>query len=81
MMFSNVDLPEPEGPSSTTNSPSFSVEIHVVERVNLDFAHVVDLGELAYLEERRWHHRLVCDASAKATATTAESTSTSATAS
>ena len=30
MMRSSVDLPQPEGPTKTTNSPSFTVEIDVV---------------------------------------------------
>ena len=31
MMFSKVDLPQPEGPTIATNSPSRDVEAHVVD--------------------------------------------------
>ena len=44
-MFSSVDLPLPEAPSSTTNSPREQVEIHAAQRVHLDLAHPIDLGQ------------------------------------
>ena len=31
MMRSSVDLPQPDGPTKTTNSPSFTVEVDVVQ--------------------------------------------------
>ena len=34
MMLSSVDLPQPDGPSRQTNSPSRDVEIDVVEHVD-----------------------------------------------
>ena len=44
-MLSSVDLPLPDGPSSTTNSPAYEVEVDAAQRVHLDLAHAVDLGE------------------------------------
>ena len=44
-MLSSVDLPLPEGPSSTTSSPRCEREVDPAQRVHLDLAHVVDLGE------------------------------------
>ena len=50
-MFSSVDLPLPEGPSSTTNSPAEQIEVDAAQRVHVDLAHVVDLGDLAGNED------------------------------
>jgi hypothetical protein len=42
-MFSNVDLPLPDGPSKTTNSPDIDQDRHP-QGVNIDFADVIELG-------------------------------------
>ena len=49
-MLSSVDLPLPDGPSSTTNSPRAELEVDAAQRVHVDLAHVVDLGDAARLE-------------------------------
>ena len=48
---STVDLPQPDGPSSTMNSPSFDVEIDVVDG---DCAVLENLGDIL---ERDGGHR------------------------
>ena len=52
-MLSSVDLPLPEGPSSTTSSPRVEVEVDAAQRLHLDLAHAVDLGEAPGAENRR----------------------------
>ena len=44
-MLSSVDLPLPDGPSSTTSSPREEVEVDAAQRVHVDLAHLVDLGQ------------------------------------
>ena len=44
-MLSSVDLPLPDGPSSTTSSPGASVEVDALQRRDLELAHAVALGE------------------------------------
>ena len=51
-MFMQVDLPEPDGPITATNSPSCTVEIDARERGHLRLAGSVDLGDAAQLDER-----------------------------
>ena len=46
-MCMNVDLPEPDGPVTATNSPCFDVERHAAQRADLVIAHRVDLGEVS----------------------------------
>ena len=46
-MFSSVDLPLPEGPSRTTNSPLVQVDVDAAQRVHLDLAHSIHLGQAA----------------------------------
>ena len=44
-MRSSVDLPQPDGPTSTMNSPSCDVERDVVDRrdaVRVDLGHVLE---------------------------------------
>ena len=54
-MLSSVDLPLPEGPSSTTNSPAKSSRSTPAQRVHLDLAHAVGLGETLGLEHNVCH--------------------------
>ncbi len=56
-MFISVDLPEPEAPMMATNSPSLDVEGHAAQRVHVDVAHPVGLGDVGDLDERRDRHR------------------------
>ena len=50
-MLSNVDLPQPDGPSRQTNSPSLTRQVHVRQRFDLpampteDFADPLDINE------------------------------------
>ena len=46
-MCIRVDLPEPEGPMTETNSPGLHVERDGAEGVDLVFTEGVDLGEVA----------------------------------
>ena len=50
-MLSSVDLPLPDGPSSTTNSPAYSIEVDAAQRVHLDLAHAVDLADVTRAED------------------------------
>ena len=43
MIFSSAVLPLPEGPRTTTNSPSRYMQLHLVQRPNLDGANLVVL--------------------------------------
>ena len=45
--FMKVDLPEPDGPITATNSPCAMSTTDAGERAHLGLAHVVDLGEVA----------------------------------
>ena len=62
-MFNSVDLPLPEGPSSTRNSGLEQLEADAAQRVHVDLAHVVDLGDVAR-EEHRCHGAAVARGSA-----------------
>ena len=44
-MFSRVDLPEPDGPSRTTNSPATELEVNAPQRLYGDLPHLVDFCE------------------------------------
>ena len=51
MRLSSVVLPEPDGPRMATNSPGLMVEFGDVQRLDLDLAHLVDLADVAHLDE------------------------------
>ena len=51
-MFISVDLPEPDAPMIATNSPGCDRERHAAQRVHLDVAHLVDLGDRFDLDDR-----------------------------
>ena len=46
-ILSSVLLPLPEGPSSTTNSPAYKIQVDAAQRVHVDLAHVIDLRQAA----------------------------------
>ena len=46
-MFMQVDLPEPLGPMTATNSPSLDAQIDAPQRVHGCLAGAVDLGDAA----------------------------------
>ena len=52
-MFSSVDLPEPDGPTMATNSPGLDLEVDPLQRLDLDRAGVVDLAQVAHVDDRR----------------------------
>jgi hypothetical protein len=56
--FMNVDLPEPDGPITATNSPRRDLERNAGERVHVGLAHPVDLDEVVRLDERAVGHRV-----------------------
>ena len=45
-MLSSVDLPLPDGPEQHDELAREQVEVHAAQRVHLDLAHPVDLGEV-----------------------------------
>ena len=45
MMLSSVDLPLPDGPSSTTTSPAEMLKIDAAQGTHLHLARGVDLGQ------------------------------------
>ena len=49
MTRSSVDLPQPDGPTNTTNSPSFTCEVDALQHIDLaeGFFHIVD-GQRAH---------------------------------
>ena len=47
-MFRNVVLPEPDGPVTATNSPSFDFETEVTQRVRLDEIRAEDLADVVH---------------------------------
>ena len=51
-MCMNVDLPEPDGPMTATNSPGSIVEIDAAQRVNALLAQRVDVAQVARLRRR-----------------------------
>ena len=55
MMFMSVDLPEPDGPTMATNSPSADGQVDAAQGLHADAAHVVDTTHGLQLEERRRH--------------------------
>jgi hypothetical protein len=61
-MLSRVDLPEPEGPSNDKLALK-DVEIDVLERMDLNFAHGIGLGQIACVKHHAagycWLRRLV----------------------
>jgi hypothetical protein len=52
-MFSKVDLPEPDGPSGTTNRPSGSTRLMLRRACLFHFAHSVHLRKFADIKDRR----------------------------
>ena len=48
-MFRNVVLPEPDGPVTATNSPSFDLEAEVAQRVRLDEVGAIDLADVVHV--------------------------------
>ena len=46
-MCISVDLPEPDGPVTATNSPGLDVEVRAAQRAHRDLADVVGLDEVA----------------------------------
>ena len=46
-MCMNVDLPEPDGPVTATNSPRLDVDVGAAQRAHFDLADVVGLDEVA----------------------------------
>ena len=49
-MLSSVDLPLPDGPSSTTSSPGRQREVDALQRGDLELAHAIALGDGRGLE-------------------------------
>ena len=54
-MFIAVDLPEPDGPMTATNSPRAIVKSMPLSAVDGGVAAAVDLGDVAKRDERRGH--------------------------
>ena len=52
-MFISVDLPEPDGPIRATYSPCSIVSVAPSQRLDLDLAQVVDLGNGREFNERQ----------------------------
>ena len=51
-MCISVDLPEPDGPVTATNSPGCDVERHAAQRAHLDLADDVGLDEVPDRDDR-----------------------------
>ena len=58
-MFSSVDLPLPDGPSSTMNSPRRDVEVDVAQRVHGRLAGAVGLAQGAGRQHAVAHGRFL----------------------
>ena len=56
-MFISVDLPEPDEPMIATNSPARISSETPAQRAHLDVAGLVDLRDVADLDEGRAVHR------------------------
>ena len=54
-MLSSVDLPEPDGPSRTDELAGVEIEVDAGQRVHLDLAGAVGLGETPCLEHDFGH--------------------------
>ncbi len=52
-MFMHVDLPEPLGPITATNSPALNAQIDATQGAHFAFALAIDLGDLRQLDDWR----------------------------
>ena len=57
-MFMAVDLPEPLGPMTATNSPWLDLEVDASERVNLGVSLAVGANHLVEFDQRISHGAL-----------------------
>ena len=51
-MCISVDLPDPDGPTTVTNSPASIVERNAAQRVNSDLADVIRLDQVPNRNQR-----------------------------